>query len=130
MALKQQPTPPTPPQTSERIPSPSEIASKAADGALNLSTPPSTPITPPNSPVKFEEGELNQLATLQNKTNQVVNAFGQLKISELRLENQLEKLKNELDSLRKEETDLANTLTKKYGKGTLNAETGEFTPSK
>ena len=124
MALKQQPTPPTPPQTSERIPSPSEIASKVAE------TPPSTPITPPNSPVKFEEGELKELSTLQAKTNQVVNAFGQLKISELRLEKQLEVLKNELDSLRKEETDLANTLTQKYGKGTLNAETGEFTPSK
>ena len=28
-----------------------------------------------------------------------------------------------------QETDLANILSKKYGKGTLNAETGEFTPS-
>ena len=119
-----QQVPPVQPQTTERIPSPSEKAAKAAG------TPPSTPITPPKSAVKFEEEELKQLSTLQSKTNQVVTAFGQLKISELRLEKQLEVLKNELDSLRKEETDLANTLTQKYGKGTLNAETGEFTPSK
>jgi len=124
MALKNTPQP-IKPQTSERIPSPSEIASQAAE------TPQPTSTIPPNKDnVKFEEEELNQLATLQNKTNQVVNAFGQLKIAELRLENQLENLKNELDSLRKEETNLADTLTKKYGKGTLNAETGEFTPSK
>ena len=44
-----QQVPPVQPQTTERIPSPSEIAAKAAW------TPPSTPITPPKSAVKFEE---------------------------------------------------------------------------
>ena len=35
----------------------------------------------------------------------------------------------ELNKLQKEEADLAGSLSTKYGKGTLNAETGEFTPS-
>ena len=107
-------------QTPGKIPSPSEIAKVAETQQVN----------PSQGPIKFKEEELKQLSDLQSKTNQVVNAFGQLKISELRLENQLEILKNELESLRKEETNLANSLTEKYGKGTLNAETGEITPSK
>jgi len=108
-------------QSTEKIPSPSDIAK-------SIETP-QQPIQNNNS-IKFEEVELKKLQNLQTSTNQVVNSFGQLKISEIRLESQLEFLKSKLDSLRKEETDLATVLSKKYGKGTLNAETGEFTPSK
>ena len=82
-----------------------------------------------SQPTKFTDEELNKLKGLQDRTNNVVFAFGQQKIAELRLESQLNNLKGELNKLQKEEADLAGSLSTKYGKGTLNAETGEFTPS-
>ena len=100
----------------KNMPSPSEVAEQAA----KQQTPQKT---------KFATEDLEKLKALQNKTTNVVNAFGQLKLSEIRLETQSNYLKEQLNILQKEEADLAKTLSEKYGKGTLDAETGEFTPS-
>lgn len=83
-----------------------------------------------NNVVNFSKEELQKLRDLQTKTSQIVTAFGQLKIQEINFKNQTELLDNQLNILRKEEKDLATSLSEKYGKGTLNADTGEFSPSK
>ena len=101
----------------KNMPSPSEIAEQAAGQQTEQKT-------------KFATEDLEKLRALQNKTTNVVNAFGQLKLSEIRLESQSSYLKEQLNNLQKEEADLAKSLSEKYGKGTLDAETGEFTPSK
>lgn len=98
-------------------PTPSEVAEKAQQPKENNVT-------------TFTQEELQKLQDLQTKTNQIVTAFGQLKIQEINLKSQTELLNNQLDILRKEEKDLATSLSEKYGKGTLNADTGEFTPTK
>ena len=98
-------------------PTPSEVAEKAQQPKGNNVT-------------TFTQEELQKLQDLQTKTNQIVTAFGQLKIQEINLKSQTELLNNQLDILRKEEKDLATSLSEKYGKGTLNADTGEFTPTK
>ena len=78
--------------------------------------------------VKFTEEELNKLTTLQKKTQQSTFQFGQLYLSRIKLEEQEDTLRNYISSLEQEEIKLAEELNTKYGKGSINMETGEFTP--
>ena len=48
----------------------------------------------------------------------------------MQLEGRLESLKQALNEIEAEETTLADGFSKKYGVGSLNIETGEFTPNK
>jgi len=86
--------------------------------------------------VKFTEKELQSLADLQTKYNQVTNRFGQLTIAKINLEKQSEaleeeeyKLNDELENTRNEEQELLQNITEKYGPGTLDPQTGVFTPT-
>ena len=94
--------------TEEKIPSPTDLK---------------------KSPVKFTNEEITQLRSLQAKFSNATVQFGQLKISQLKLEESEVMLKNALSQLEKEESTLAKSLTEKYGKGTLDIETGTFIPS-
>ena len=89
-----------------------------------------TPSEVSGQPTKFTQEEINQITELQNKTQSVVFQLGQLKLSEMQLEGRLEQLKQALTGIESEETALADTFSKKYGVGSLNIETGEFTPNK
>ena len=79
--------------------------------------------------VKFTEDELKSLKSLQNQSQVATLQFGQLYLSKLRLEEQETTLKNQLKQLEQEEAKAAQTLTEKYGKGTIDIESGEFTPT-
>ena len=94
--------------TEEKIPSPSDLK---------------------KSPVQFTNEEITQLRSLQAKFNNATIQFGQLKISQLKLEESETILKKALAELENEETVLAKSLTEKYGKGSLDIETGTFTPA-
>lgn len=78
---------------------------------------------------KFTEDELKSLQELQGTYNQITMALGQLVITKLATEEREEGLKKALLDTKTKENDLAKDLTDKYGKGTLNIETGEFIPS-
>ena len=80
-------------------------------------------------PKKFTKEELQKLQDLQNKINQNQLQFGQLQIAKIRLQDQEEILKLNLKKLNEEEISIAKTLTDKYGKGSLDIETGEFIPA-
>ena len=86
--------------------------------------------------IKFTEDELKSVGDLQVKYNTITNKFGQLAIAKLNLEKQSEvleeeefKVHEELESIRKEEQEVLNIITEKYGPGTLDPQTGVFTPS-
>ena len=78
---------------------------------------------------KFSEEELKALQSLQNQSQVATLKFGQLYLSKLRLDEEETKLKNQLKQLEQEEIKIAQQLTDKYGKGSLDIETGEFTPT-
>tara|TARA_R110001606_G_scaffold340376_1_gene488627 strand:- start:373 stop:630 length:258 start_codon:yes stop_codon:yes gene_type:complete len=80
-------------------------------------------------PKKFTTEELQSLQNLQNKINQVQMQFGQLQMAKIRLQDQEDILKGKLKTLNEEETNTAKNLTDKYGKGSLDIETGEFIPA-
>ena len=46
----------------------------------------------------------------------------------LKAKSQEEQAKNSLSELKTQETEIAKSLSNKYGKGTLDIESGEFTP--
>jgi len=88
------------------------------------------------SEIKFTEEELTSLAELQTKSATITNRFGQLAIAKINLEKQNEaveeeefKLHEELESLKKEEQTQLESITKKYGPGQLDPQTGVFTPT-
>ena len=78
--------------------------------------------------IKFTEDELKSLQGLQGTYQQITLALGQLNVSKYAMEEREDSLKKALLDTKTKENDLAKELTEKYGKGTLNIETGEFTP--
>ena len=82
------------------------------------------------TPQKFSKEELNKVEILQKSITTLTARFGSLQISKIRLEKEENSLKLNLDNLFNQEKELAKSLTEKYGKGSLNPETGEFTPVK
>ena len=79
--------------------------------------------------IKFTEDELKSLQELQGTYQRITLALGQLNVSRYALEEREDSLKQALLDTKTKENELAKELTEKYGKGSLNIETGEFTPT-
>tara|TARA_R110001583_G_scaffold178400_1_gene334212 strand:- start:2042 stop:2425 length:384 start_codon:yes stop_codon:yes gene_type:complete len=122
----------------KKIPSPSEIANTIERETVN--TPQPSPQVSPNDKIApnsltdkildFTTEEVAKIQQLQSDMQNVLFQFGQLKINEIKIKEQGVLLQNQLTSLEKAEADLAKSLTDKYGKGSLDIETGRFTPLK
>tara|TARA_B100000029_G_scaffold3310_1_gene4023 strand:+ start:1153 stop:1434 length:282 start_codon:yes stop_codon:yes gene_type:complete len=87
--------------------------------------------------VKFNEEELKQVQNIQSSYADVTSKFGQLSIAKLRVNEQLNSIEKEnntlietLNKIQENESKFLDEITKKYGDGTLNPETGVFTPNK
>jgi len=85
--------------------------------------------------VKFSDEELQSLQELQNTYASISTQFGQLKVSKMNLLRQLDSLEQSEEALekawddnRQKESELVQSLTEKYGPGSLNPQTGEYTP--
>ena len=88
------------------------------------------------SEIKFTQEEMQTVSQLSVKSNNITNRFGQLAIAKINLEKQSEaveeeefKLHEELEALKKEEQETLQSITDKYGPGSLDPQTGVFTPS-
>tara|TARA_R100000951_G_scaffold112000_1_gene111750 strand:- start:512 stop:775 length:264 start_codon:yes stop_codon:yes gene_type:complete len=79
--------------------------------------------------VKFTEEELTQVQNIQKSYANVQNQFGQLKLAQIRLDNDEVTLEDALKSIQDEEKKFLDGITEKYGQGSLNPETGVFTPT-
>jgi chromosome segregation ATPase len=86
--------------------------------------------------IKFTEDELKSLNELRETYGKVQADFGALKVRRLVLDQQLEELDNAEEAVHKAYTDnqeterkLVEELNEKYGPGSLNPETGVFTPA-
>ena len=86
---------------------------------------------------KFTEDEMKTIQGIQDLYLEVQTDFGKLNLAKIKLEQQLDELDKVDDDLtkkftgiqEKEKTFLEN-ITKKYGEGSLNPETGVFTANK
>ena len=81
------------------------------------------------TPQSFSQDEISQLKNLRNKINELSLQFGQLTINKIKLEETENKLKKQLNSLEEEESQIAKKLSDKYGDGSIDLNSGTFTPS-
>jgi hypothetical protein len=86
---------------------------------------------------KFTDEELKQIKDIQDSYTKIQSEFGQVGISKIRLQDQVDevnvfesKLSDEFKQVQETEKNLLEEITKKYGQGSLDPETGVFTPNK
>ena len=77
---------------------------------------------------KFTDEELKQVQTIQTSYQNIQSQFGQLKLAQIRLDEQEVELEDALKQIQSEEKKFLDGITDKYGQGTLNPDTGVFTP--
>ncbi len=77
-----------------------------------------------------------QIEEIKNSSQQKVFEFGQIELEIILCDQRMdflnqekERLTNQYKELQTKEESLVNSITKKYGTGTLNIESGEFLPS-
>ena len=86
--------------------------------------------------VKFTDDELEQLQGLQTSYQEKQLQFGQLKVQSILLQQQSDaleeaevKLEEDYKEVQEVERGIVKQLNEKYGPGSLNPETGVFTPT-
>ena len=77
---------------------------------------------------KLTKQELQQIETVQQKSQAVVQELGQIELLKLSLKSRREGALAFLEELKQEEKALAEALETAYGKGSIDLEKGEFTP--
>ena len=81
------------------------------------------------SPTSFSEEELKEIKDLRLSLDTITFQLGRISIEKIKLEETENNLKNQLKTLEKKEASIAKKLTNKYGKGSIDIETGTFIPS-
>ena len=82
-----------------------------------------------SSPISFSEQELKEIKDLRLSLDTLVFQLGRISVEQFKLEEQEINLKNKLKDLANKEISIAKNLTTKYGKGSIDIETGKFIPS-
>lgn len=74
--------------------------------------------------------ELQEIKDLRVQLENLTQKLGQLALQKFELSELENELNKELKVLRENEMKLGSKLTEKYGDGTVNIETGEFTTTR
>tara|TARA_R110000868_G_scaffold46_3_gene607 strand:+ start:10310 stop:10582 length:273 start_codon:yes stop_codon:yes gene_type:complete len=77
---------------------------------------------------KLSQEELQQIDTIQKKSQALISELGQIELSKIQLNVRRENAEEFLKELEQEEKVLVVTLVEFYGKGSINLEKGEFIP--
>ena len=90
----------------------------------------------PQTEIKFTDEELDSLRQLQTDFQDKQTLLGQLSVQEIIINQQMEQIDNRRNEIKQEyvelqqrEKNLVDELNQKYGVGSLNPETGVFTPT-
>ena len=90
-----------------------------------------------SDPIKFTEDEMKKIKEFQESYVTIQQNLGQISIAELRLNQQLKslnesevELKNKFVEVQQDEKSFIEEITKKYGDGTLDPNSGTFIPNK
>ena len=85
--------------------------------------------------IHLTEGEMETLKEIMETYNQCSGAFGQVEVQKMNLTQQGEALEEQRSAIEEEwkanqskEARFSSKLTTKYGPGSINPETGEYTP--
>ena len=90
-----------------------------------------------SDPIKFTEDEMKKIKEFQESYVTIQQNLGQISIAELKLNQQLKalgeseiELKNKFVEVQQDEKSFIEEITKKYGDGTLDPNSGTFIPNK
>jgi hypothetical protein len=90
---------------------------------------------PEDQAIHLTEGEMETLKEVMDTYNQCSGAFGQVEVQKMNLAQQGESLEEQRSAIEEEwkanqskEARFSSKLTTKYGPGSINPETGEYTP--
>ena len=79
--------------------------------------------------IKFTDDELKSIEELRTEYVNITNRFGQIALTRYNVEKQEEQAEADFEQIRAKEHTVLNDITEKYGPGTLDPNTGVFTPS-
>lgn len=77
--------------------------------------------------IQLAPEELSRLQDLNNKVAEIIASLGQVEIQMSLLQKNKESLLANFSQLQQEQDQLATELTQKYGDGTIDITSGEFT---
>ena len=77
--------------------------------------------------IKLSPEELENLNSINEEYTSILISLGRIETEKLSLEKQKQSLTLQFEKLQSKEQDLAASLTKKYGDGNIDLNTGEFT---
>ena len=80
--------------------------------------------------IKFSEDELKKIMEIRTSYAEITNRFGQIQLTKYNLQKQEEQAEIDFESIKVKEQEVLQGITDKYGPGTLDPNTGVFTPSK
>lgn len=78
--------------------------------------------------MKLTQEELTTIDNLKKNKDNLFNELGQIKYNEILLEERHDRALDFFEKLKQQEASVIKSLEDKYGKGSVNVETGEFTP--
>ena len=79
-------------------------------------------------PAKVESDELGRALQIRQTFANLTHEYGKLAFAQRTIDREKAQVEEEFDKLLIEEERFIKELNEKYGSGTLNVETGEFTP--
>jgi hypothetical protein len=79
--------------------------------------------------IKFSDDELKQITEIRTNYAEITNRFGQIQLTKYNLQKQVEQAEIDFESIKVKEQEVLQKITDKYGPGTLDPNTGVFTPS-
>lgn len=79
-------------------------------------------------PIKLTQEELNQIAQLQQVSQNITMEYGNIELARKSLQLRTDRADQALESLRNSENEVAKELEEKYGRGTINLQDGIFLP--
>ena len=80
-------------------------------------------------PIKFTPEEIQEIQDLQQLYTTVVTQAGQVHLEEITLHERKKQVEANFEEVKRKEQEILSNLNTKYGQGSINIETGEFTPS-
>ena len=80
--------------------------------------------------IKFTDEELKSISEIRTAYAEITNRFGQITLTKYNIQKQEEQAEIDFESIKVKEQEVLQKITDKYGPGTLDPNTGVFTPSK
>jgi len=77
---------------------------------------------------KLTQQELQEIANIQNNFRNLLLEYGQIEVARKDLESRTQNADRLLQTYRNQEQEVARSLEEKYGKGSVDLESGTFIP--